>query len=100
MLNMFRIVSLVEGLSFLVLLLIAMPLKYQFGMPEAVSVVGMTHGMLFMAYVALTFMVGPRQGWSDKFQFLVVLVGMLPLGCFWLERRLKKEVLEPVLQNG
>ena len=70
MLNMFRIVSLVEGLSFLVLLLIAMPLKYQFGMPEAVSVVGMTHGMLFMAYVALTFMVGPRQGWSDKFQFL------------------------------
>lgn len=100
MLNVFRVVSLVEGLSFLVLLCIAMPLKYQFGMPEAVSVVGMTHGMLFMAYVALALMVGPRQGWSDKFQVLVIVVGMLPLGCFWLDRRLKKEALELAVQNG
>lgn len=100
MLNMFRIVSLVEGLSFLVLLLIAMPLKYHYGMPEAVSIAGRTHGMLFIAFVALAFVNGPRQGWSDKFQAQVILAGMVPLGCFWLERRLKREAMEPALQNG
>ena len=56
MLNNFRIISLIEGLSFLVLLFIAMPLKYHWGHPEAVSMVGMTHGLLFIAYVAFASM--------------------------------------------
>ena len=97
MLNNFRIISLIEGLSFLVLLFVAMPLKYQWGYPEAVSMVGMTHGMLFMAYVILAGVVGQRQGWSDRFMFVVVLAGMLPFGCFVLEQRLKKDALQPVL---
>ena len=99
MLNNFRIISLIEGLSFLVLLFVAMPLKYQWGYPEAVSMVGMTHGVLFMAYVILAGVVGQRQGWSDRFMFVVVLAGMLPFGCFVLEQRLKKDALQPALQN-
>jgi len=99
MLNNFRIISLIEGLSFLVLLFVAMPLKYQWGYPEAVSMVGMTHGVLFIAYVILAGVVGQRQGWSDKFMFVVVLAGMLPFGCFMLEQRLKKDALQPALQN-
>jgi integral membrane protein len=100
MLNHFRIISLIEGLSFLVLLFVAMPLKYHWGHPEAVSMVGMTHGLLFIAYVVLAAMVGPRQGWSDRFVFGVILAGMLPFGCFFLEQRLKKEALEAAVQNG
>ncbi|HHJ80562.1 MAG TPA: DUF3817 domain-containing protein [Candidatus Tenderia electrophaga] len=91
MLNNFRIISLIEGLSFLVLLFVAMPLKYYWGYPQAVSMVGMTHGLLFVAYVLVASMVGQRQGWSDRFMFMVVLAGMLPFGCFVLERKLKKE---------
>lgn len=94
MLNNFRIISLIEGLSFLVLLFVAMPLKYYWGYPEAVSMVGMTHGLLFVAYVALAAMVGQRHGWSDRFMFMVVLAGMLPFGCFILEQKLKKDVLQ------
>ncbi len=97
MLNNFRIISLIEGLSFLVLLFVAMPLKYYWGYPEAVSMVGMTHGMLFIAYVLLAAMVGQRQGWSDRFMFVVVLAGMLPFGCFVLEQKLKKEALQPAM---
>ncbi len=97
MLNNFRIISLIEGLSFLVLLFVAMPLKYYWGYPQAVSMVGMTHGLLFVAYVALAAMVGQRQGWSDRFMFVVVLAGMLPFGCFVLEQKLKKEALQPAM---
>ncbi len=91
MLNNFRIISLIEGLSFLVLLFVAMPLKYYWGYPQAVSVVGMTHGLLFIAYVGFAMMLGQRQGWSDRFVFMVVLAGMLPFGCFVLAKKLKKE---------
>jgi hypothetical protein len=48
-----RIIGFVEGLSFLILLGIAMPLKYFFGLPETVRVVGMAHGLLFVLYVLL-----------------------------------------------
>lgn len=99
MLNSFRLVSLIEGLSFLVLLFIAMPLKYHWGHPEAVSVVGMTHGILFMVYVALALMVGPRQQWSDRFMLGVIVAGMLPFGCFVLEQKLKKDNLQVAYQN-
>ena len=84
MLNNFRIISLIEGLSFLVLLFVAMPLKYYWGYPEAVSMVGMTHGLLFVAYLLLASVVGQRQGWSVGPTFLVVLAGTLPFGCFML----------------
>jgi integral membrane protein len=99
MLNTFRLVSLIEGLSFLVLLFIAMPLKYHWGHPDVVPAVGMTHGMLFIAYVALAVMVGQRQSWSDRFMFAVIIAGMLPFGCFVLEQKLKKETLQLAMQN-
>lgn len=99
MLNSFRVISLIEGLSFLVLLFIAMPLKYHWGHPEAVSVVGMTHGLLFIAYAGLAMIAMRRQGWSERFMFGVVLAGMAPFGCFFLEQRLRKEALPPALQN-
>ncbi len=99
MLNSFRLISLIEGLSFLLLLFIAMPLKYYWGYPEAVSVVGKTHGMLFIAYVTLALIVYQRQQWSDRFMFGVMLAGMLPFGCFVLEQKLKKENLQVALQN-
>lgn len=100
MLNTFRLVSLIEGFSFLVLLFIAIPLKYHWGYPEAVSVIGMTHGLLFIAYVALAVMVGQRHSWSDRFMFAVIIVGMLPFGCFVLEQKLKKETLQVAYQNS
>ncbi|MDH4303765.1 MAG: DUF3817 domain-containing protein, partial [Nitrospira sp.] len=48
----FRVTALAEGSSFLLLLFIAMPMKYFMGMPLAVRVVGLIHGLLFLAYVA------------------------------------------------
>ena len=50
-----RVISIVEGISFIVLLLIAMPMKYIWGMPNAVTVVGMVHGVLFLLWCLLVF---------------------------------------------
>ncbi len=92
MLNTFRIVSLLEGCSFLLLLFVAMPAKYYLGYPQGVSLMGWVHGFLFMAYMYYAMAVAQRQNWSSGFSGLVMLAGFLPFACFVLERRLKKEV--------
>ena len=51
--RVFRMIALAEGISFLTLLFIAMPMKYFMGMPEVVRVVGSIHGVLFLLYVGL-----------------------------------------------
>lgn len=92
MLNRFRIVSMLEGVSFLLLLFVAMPAKYQFGIPEAVTVMGWAHGFLFMAYVFMAVNLSNRFLWSPLYTIGVVLAGMIPFACFALEMRLKREV--------
>lgn len=90
--KIFRVVSLVEGLSFLVLLFIAMPAKYHFGYPEAVSVVGMTHGLLFSLFFFMTILLGQRRGWSERYSLFVILAGVLPFGWIVLDKSLKRQV--------
>ena len=61
-----RVLGLIEGASFLVLLLIAMPLKYLAGMPVAVRYVGMAHGLLFVLYVAAGLWTGISLRWPVR----------------------------------
>ena len=85
----FRMVSLAEGVSFLILLGIAMPLKYAAHMPAPTMVFGMIHGLLFLAYVGLAYSVKQARNWDAK-RFTVVLVAsVLPTGPFWLHKSLK-----------
>lgn len=86
-----RILAFLEGVSFLVLLGVAMPIKYLLGMPEAVRVVGMTHGMLFMAYVAWVFYVKVEREWSFRKTVLALAASVIPFGTFWAEVRLFRE---------
>ncbi len=93
MFNQFRLVSMVEGLSLLVLLLIAMPIKYGLGYPLAVTLVGWTHGLLFMLYVYLAAGMAQRYANSGFSLMQAILLGMVPFGCFVMERRLKRLAL-------
>ncbi|NRB41461.1 MAG: DUF3817 domain-containing protein [Pseudomonadales bacterium] len=88
MLNLFRAISLIEGLSLVLLLFVAMPLKYYFSMPVVVTYVGMMHGMLFMAYVFLSVLVSDQQKWSVFFWLYVLLCSLMPFACLFLERQL------------
>ncbi|MCW8933249.1 MAG: DUF3817 domain-containing protein [Gammaproteobacteria bacterium] len=94
MLNAFRILSLIEGLSLITLFMIAMPAKYYFQVFDIVWVVGMTHGLLWLAYVVMSLAVSHKQNWSVMFWMLVLLASVVPFACFVLDRELKKQELE------
>lgn len=83
-----RVIGFWEGLSFLVLLLIAMPLKYGFDEPGAVRVVGMAHGVLFMLYVWAAIQASSALGWTLQRLGLVLLASLLPAGPFVVEAKI------------
>ena len=86
-----RIIGLIEGVSFLVLLGIAMPLKYLAGMPRAVSVVGMAHGVLFVLYLAALAHAHVTVRWPMRRALTVFAAAVLPLGPFIIEGSLRRE---------
>lgn len=84
-----RLVGMIEGVSFLVLLFVAMPLKYFAGMPHAVLYVGWIHGVLFMAYAAVAFTAWGNGHLPTKLLGLAALASVLPFGPFVIDHRLK-----------
>jgi integral membrane protein len=86
-----RVIGFWEGVSFLVLLLIAMPLKYLAGWPQAVRVVGMAHGVLFLLYVWAAIQAALEHNWSWKRTGLVLLASVLPAGPFVVDAKLLRE---------
>ncbi len=80
-----RVIGFLEGLSFLVLLGIAMPLKYMFEMPEPNKVIGMAHGVLFVLYVMMTIQVKIEHSWNFKRTMLVLLASIVPFGTFYAD---------------
>ncbi len=86
-----RMVGIAEGISFLVLLFIAMPLKYAAGFPLAVTVVGSIHGFLFIAYVIAMIRALLEHKWGLKKISGVFVAALLPFGTFILDRKLREE---------
>jgi len=80
-----------EGASYLILLGIAMPLKYAFAMPLAVRVVGMLHGLLFIAYCVVVWDAARVHGWEWRKSALFYVASLLPFGPFLVESRLAPE---------
>jgi integral membrane protein len=87
-----QIVAFLEGLSFLLLLGIGMPLKYYFGYEHATQGIGMVHGLLFIAYVVMVFPAKQDLNWSWSRTFLVFLASVLPLGTFVAEYKIFRKV--------
>ena len=92
--RMFRMIALAEGCSFLILLCVAMPMKYFMGMPEVVRVVGSIHGGLFLLYLGLLAVLHVRQRWSVMFSLYAFVASIIPFGTFMLDKQLReKEVV-------
>ncbi|ATZ65297.1 MULTISPECIES: DUF3817 domain-containing protein [Acinetobacter] len=85
-----RLVGFLEGISFLLLLFIAMPLKYIWDNPIYVKYVGMGHGLLFIAFLAVLFIVCQKQKWSLKMFILGLIASILPFGPFVFDHKLKQ----------
>jgi integral membrane protein len=86
-----RLTGFAEAVSWLLLLLIAMPLKYIWHNPLPVKYVGWVHGLLFIVYVSMLITVGINNRWPLKKMALGFLAAFLPFGTLVFDKQLKKE---------
>ncbi|QTD39101.1 DUF3817 domain-containing protein [Polaribacter batillariae] len=85
--TVFRIVSFLEGISYLLLLFIAVPIKYFQGNDSYVKMLGMPHGILFMLYIVLAFMLQKPMKWNNKTLGIIMLASVLPFGTFYIDKK-------------
>jgi integral membrane protein len=85
--NIFRIISFLEGVSYLLLLFVAVPIKYFQGDVSYVKMLGMPHGILFMSYIVLAVILQKKMKWSIKSLGIVVLASVIPFGTFYVDKK-------------
>ena len=88
--SIFRITAFLEGLSYILLLFVAMPIKYQIGDATYVQILGMPHGLFFMFYVFLAVYLKPQYNWNNKTFMLVLVASIIPFGTFYVDRKVLK----------
>ena len=98
--RLLRTVGILEGLSFLVLLFIAMPLKYGWGQDSAVRIPGVVHGALFMVFVCVLYVVQDERGWSGRRSLLLLGAALCPFGFLMVDRRLRAEIARAVSSDN
>ncbi|MCU7616348.1 DUF3817 domain-containing protein [Chryseobacterium sp. PBS4-4] len=91
MINLYRKTALIEGVSYLILLFIAMPLKYIFNISEAVKYFGWIHGVLFLVFAVVLLAAAIKYKWSLKRIAIYLIGSVLPFVPFYLDKSLKKE---------
>jgi integral membrane protein len=89
-----RLVALLEGTSFVILLFVAMPLKYLAGLPLAVRIVGSVHGGLFLIFLAVLFRAGRERRWPPRRWLIAFVSSVVPFGTFVFDRSLRREIAE------
>lgn len=87
LLPIFRIIALLEGISYVLLLLIATPLKYLNDMPRYVELLGMPHGILFILYVILAIVIGDQVKWPKRKLGIILVASILPFGTFYIDKK-------------
>ena len=84
----FGLINTVEGYSYLLLLFVAMPMKYLLGIPLAVKVVGMAHGILFIIFCVLLVMAWQDTKWAFKENAIFFIASLVPFGTFFTKKRI------------
>ena len=89
MLKLFRLLSIIEGMSLIALFCVAMPAKYYFNYFDIVWDTGMVHGILWMSYFVLSLVVSHMEKWKVTLWITALFASVIPFACFFLERKLK-----------
>ncbi len=82
----------VTGVLLLVLVFVAVPMKYVGDDPRLVHIVGVMHGWLYMAYLVAAFLVAYQLRWPLRRMILLLLAGTIPFASFYAERRVVRDV--------
>jgi len=92
LLNAFRIIAFLEGISYILLLFVAVPVKYLMDDPQYVKLLGMPHGLLFISYITLAFLLKSDFKWNTKQFGFVLLASIIPFGTFYINRKYLKTI--------
>ena len=87
MIKIFRLVAFLEGLSYILLLFIAVPIKYLLNDPTYVKLLGMPHGILFISYIILSVIGKNNFKWSYLEFFIVSAASLIPFGTFYVDKK-------------
>ncbi|MCH1557941.1 MAG: DUF3817 domain-containing protein [Flavobacteriaceae bacterium] len=90
MINFFRIISFLEGISYLLLLFIAVPLKYFNGQEYLVKILGMPHGILFILYIFISIILKNKMNWSIRQTIEIMIGSIIPFGTFYIDYKYLK----------
>ena len=85
--SFFRIIAFLEGVSYILLLFIAVPIKYLAGNEVFVKELGPPHGWLFVAYIVMAFLIKKNQGWRGKSFIIILFASLVPFGTFYVEKK-------------
>jgi integral membrane protein len=88
-----RLLGFLEGISLLILLFIAVPMKHIFGNPLLVKIVGQIHGILFLLFIFNTLSVGVEQNWRFRTTtWKVLLACIIPFGTFYIDHKILSKI--------
>ncbi|QWX84689.1 DUF3817 domain-containing protein [Cellulophaga sp. HaHaR_3_176] len=90
MLKIFRLTAILEGVSYLLLFGLGMPLKYLAKIPEPNIYIGYAHGFLFIAYVILALLFCVEKKWGLKMFIILFIASLLPFGTFYIDKKYLK----------
>jgi len=88
--KIFRIISFLEGISYLLLLFVAVPIKYFGQDPSYVKMLGMPHGLLFITYIIVAFLLKSELKWDNKTFYIILIASIIPFGTFYIDRKYLK----------
>ena len=86
----FRVIAFLEGVSFILLMTVGLYCKYQLDDPSYVKLLGMPHGLLFISYLILAFLIKNGEQWKNKDFGIIILASILPFGTFYIDRKYLK----------
>lgn len=91
LINIFRIIAFLEGLSYILLLFVAVPIKYFAENPFFVKILGMPHGILFLLYLSITFALRTEIQWFKENFISILVASIIPFGTFAIEKKIRKQ---------
>ena len=91
LLQVYRVLAIVTGIGLVILTFVGVPLRYAAHSPGVVEIVGPLHGFLYIAYLAVTLLLGVARRWHPLKTILVMAAGTIPLAAFFAEHRVVKD---------
>ena len=84
---LFRIIAFLEGVSFILLMTIGLYFKYQLNDDIYVKLLGMPHGLLFVIYIIIAYLLREEENWKTKDLIIVLFASVIPFGAFYIDRK-------------